>query len=108
MAALAVLAALVLVLAACESVTIGKLMADPSRYEGKTVHIQGTVDTSFGALGNGAYKVSDGTGSMWVISRTGIPGRGARVDVEGTIFQGAQLLGQSLGVALRETRHRAR
>jgi hypothetical protein len=102
----AALAAMVLALAACESVTIGRLLSDPSHWEGKAVHIRGTVDDSIGVLGHGAYKVSDGTGSIWVISRTGLPGRGARIDVEGSIFQGAQLAGQSLGTALRETRHR--
>ncbi len=102
------LGAMLLVLAACESVSINKVLADPSHWEGKTVHVQGVVENSFGALGNGAYRISDGTGSIWVISRTGVPARGARVDVVGSVFQGAQLAGQALGTALREERHKAR
>ncbi len=99
---------LVLVLAGCEAVKISSVLADPSRYVNKTVVIQGTVQNSMGALGHGAYAVSDGTGTIWVISSRGVPARGARVAVEGQVFQGVQFLGQSFGVALREKRHRTK
>jgi hypothetical protein len=104
-AAAAVVLALVLALAACESVSIGRLTADPSHWQGKRVHVHGTVEDSYGALGHGAYLVSDGTGKIWVISGKGLPSRGARVDVEGDVFQGAELMGRSVGMALKEIRH---
>lgn len=107
-AAAAVLVLLSLALAGCaETVSIGSILADPSRWAHKTVRVQGTVETSGGAVGRGAYAVSDGTGTIWVISSKGIPSRGARVAVEGEIFQGIQVLGQSFGVALREKQHRS-
>ena len=98
-----------LVLLGCvKTVEIGTILADPSRWTKKTVRIQGTVQNSMGAIGRGAYAVSDDTGTIWVTSRTGIPARGARVFVEGKVFQGVQILGESYGVALREKRHRSR
>jgi hypothetical protein len=104
--ALVLLLGLTLLLAGCESVKIGSLLQDPSRYANKKVHVRGTVVNSMGLMGRGAYAVSDDTGTIWVISKTGVPAKGARVDVEGEVFQGAQFAGQSLGVALREKRHR--
>jgi len=110
-AAVVVLLGLVLlslVLAGCaETVSIGRILADPSHWSHKTVRVQGTVETSGGAVGRGAYAVSDGTGTIWVISGRGIPSRGARVAVEGEVFEGVQILGQSFGVALREKQHRS-
>ena len=102
-----VLASLILV-GCAGTVKIEDILADPSRWAKKTVRIEGTVETSFGAVGRGGYAVSDGTGTIWVISQSGVPSQGARVIVEGQVFQGVQLLGQSYAVALREKRHRSR
>lgn len=107
-AAPAILVLLSLVLVGCESVKIGDLLADPSRWSNKTVRVTGTVENSFGLMGQGAYAVNDGTGTIWVISRSGVPARGARVEVVGDVFQGAQVGGQSFAVALREREHRSR
>lgn len=104
----AVLVLLSLVLIGCQTVKIGSLVSDPSRWRNKTVRIEGTVQNSVGAIGTGAYAVSDDTGTVWVISRTGVPSRGARVEVVGQVFEGVQFLGQSFGVALREKEHRTR
>ena len=97
-----------LVLCGCsQKVKIEDILADPSRWARKTVRIEGTVQNSVGAIGRGAYEVSDDTDTIWVISSSGVPSRGALVAVEGRVFQGAQFLGQSYGVALREKRHRS-
>ena len=100
---------LTLVLAGCsDTVSIGRLVADPSRWHNKTVRVVGVVQNSFGAVGRGLYAVSDGTGTIWVISKgTGVPSSGVRVGVEGKVFQGAQVMGQSFGVAIQEERHRS-
>lgn len=103
------LIAVCLVLVACaETVAIGRLLSDPAHWNNKEVHIQGHVTNSMGMMGEGAYRVEDGTGSIWVISNTGVPGRGTNVDVIGTVFQGAEFMGHSYGVALRERGHRSR
>lgn len=102
------LAGLAIGLVACaQTVAIGRLLADPGHWNNKTVHIAGTVQNSIGAFGEGIYSVDDGTGNIWVFGGHGVPGRGVRVDVLGSVFQGAQFLGRSYGVAIREQRHRS-
>ena len=90
-------------LAGCASVTpIGELLDNSSKYNGKTVRIEGEVKGSAGALGRGAYQVSDRTGTLTVISEVGSPPRtGARVGVKG-IFEALATLGEKSLAVLRE------
>jgi hypothetical protein len=94
-----------LLLAACEPVKISQIKADPSRFGTKTIAVEGTVVNSVGVLGKGGYEIQDDTGRIFVISNHGIPSGGTKVTVEGTVFSGATVLGQPLGVAIRETKH---
>jgi hypothetical protein len=98
-------AAAALLFSACGPVKIGRINADPSRYRNQTVRVTGTVVNSVGLLGRGGYQVEDGTGSIYVISRSGVPSRGSRVTVTGKVFPGAEVLGQSVGTAIRERSH---
>jgi hypothetical protein len=100
------LAPLALLMAGCGSVRIAHINADPSRYQYHSVHVSGTVVNSVGLLGSGGYQIDDGTGRIYVISRSGVPSRGSRVTVTGTVMPGAQVLGQTLGTAIREDHHR--
>jgi hypothetical protein len=104
----ALLVTSMLTLVGCmQSVRIGNLLADPSHWANRSVKVSGQVQNSMGLLGTGAYQVNDGTGSIWVISRgSGVPGRGARVDTQGHVFQGVNFLGRNFAVALREDKHR--
>jgi len=97
--------AAVLVLRGCGgAVPIKTLLDDPPRYEGKTVRIAGEVKGSMGALGYGAYRVSDGTGTLPVVSETGgAPRDGTRIGVEGT-FRAAFTLGTETAAVLMEKR----
>jgi hypothetical protein len=90
-------------LAGCASVTpIGELLDNSSKYNGKTVRIEGEVKTSAGALGQGAYQVSDRTGTLTVISQVGDPPRtGARVGVKG-LFEALATFGTKSLAVLRE------
>ena len=100
------LVAMLLVLAGCASVTpINQLLNDPSRYDGKTVRIKGTVKGAVGGLGVGAYEVKDNTGTLTVVSDKGDPPRtGANVGVKGK-FQALLSLGfKSLAVLREESR----
>lgn len=95
---------------ACQGTTpIGKLLDDPGRYDGKTVRIAGTVKSSIGALGFGAYEVADGTGTLPVVVQSGgsTPRTGARVGVEGE-FRSAFTLGSRSVAVLMEQQHRTR
>jgi hypothetical protein len=88
-------------LAVCgpRTMSIGNLLADPERYEGQPVRVEGEVSSDGGFLGYGAYQVDDGTGSVAVITRkSSAPQAGAYVIVDGT-FRPALMLGaQSLAV----------
>lgn len=94
----------VLLLTACPSqTTISQINADPSRYRNKEVAIVGTVKDSYGALGQGAYEIDDGTGRIWVVTRRGVPARGARVGAKGRVYNGFNFGGRNYGTVLEET-----
>jgi hypothetical protein len=96
-----------LALAGCKSATpIKELLDDPSRYAGKTVSIAGKVTSAAGVLGAGFYQVDDGTGKMYVVTKTGgVPREGAKVGVEGTLQTGYTIGTESLTVMLEEKRY---
>lgn len=105
---LAMLVFAVLFTVGCEKATIADILADSSKYKDKKVEVVGTVTTSFGVLNMGGYEIEDSTGRIYVISNQGVPAKGQQVAVEGTVFTGAMVMGQAVGVAIRETRHRVR
>ena len=95
-----------LLIAGCAGVTpIRDLLNDPSKYDGKTVRIEGEVQGSAGGLGVGAYEVKDDTGRLTVVSEDRDPPRsGAKVGVKGK-FQALLSLGiKSLAVLREESR----
>ncbi len=96
-------------LTACPSQTnISKINADPDRYRGKEIGIAGTVTNSYGALGQGAYEIDDGTGRIWVATRRGVPSRGTRVGAKGYVHNGFSFNGRSFGTVVEETDRRTR
>ena len=98
-----------LLLTACPSqTTISKINADPARYRNKEVAIVGTVRDSYGALGQGAYEIDDGTGRLWVVTRRGVPARGARVGAKGHVYNGFNFGGRNYGTVLEETDRRSK
>lgn len=97
------LAAVVLFTACPSQTTISKINADPARYRNKEVGIAGTVRDSYGVLGNGAYEIDDGTGRLWVVTKRGVPSRGARVGAKGRIYTGFNFGGRNFGTVLEET-----
>jgi hypothetical protein len=93
-------------LAACGSVKIGRINADPTRFQNRTVHVNGKVVVGMGVLGKGGYQIEDDTGRIFVISTTGIPSRGSQVTVTGRVIAGANVLGTPVGNAIREHEHK--
>ncbi len=93
-------------LGACASVTpIGELLDDPSRYDGKTVRVEGEVRGSAGGLGLGAYQVRDETGTLTVVSERASPPReGANVQVKGRFDALFTLGSRGLAVLREESR----
>lgn len=107
------LALLGLALVACRT-TINQLLAEPGRYADKDVTVGGEVVKSASVLGRGAYQISDGTGTLWVVTKSGAPRQGARVAVTGRVRDVVNL-GELIplppevasGLVLVETRHKA-
>ena len=95
-----------LFLTACEGQKIAEIKNDPTKFRDKTVRVAGTVTNSVGVLSTGGYEIEDDTGKIFVISTQGVPARGARVVVEGSVFTGAMVLGQAMGVAIKESKHK--
>lgn len=97
--------AALLALAGCRaSLPIERLLDDPALYQDRKVRVVGEVTESAGILGYGAYRVSDGTASLVVVSRRGegVPRAGARVRVDGW-FRSMFTLGRQSVAALQET-----
>jgi hypothetical protein len=103
-----ILVSAALLLAGCAPMTIGRINADPSRYTNKIVKVNGTVTNSVGLMGRGGYQIEDSTGRIIVISGKGVPSRGSRVTVTGRVSPGAEVLGNTVGVTIREDSHTVR
>ena len=104
----AALTVAIVMIAGCPSrTTVNKIQQDPGRFYNKEVALSGTVTESYGALGTGVYQLDDGTGKIWILSESyGVPGKGAHVDVTGTVVDTISFAGKSFATALRQTRRR--
>ncbi len=104
-----ILAVCGLALAGCGPTRIGRILADPSRYQNRNVTVEGRVTGSVGAFVAGGYQVDDGSGKLYVIStRSGVPSKGAQVRVSGNVTPGLNLMGRNIGTVMRERSHRVR
>ena len=101
---------------ACASTQINRILADPSHYRDRQVRVSGSVVDSYSFANRGAYRLGDESGQLWVVSDRGVPRKGARVTVQGTIREGFNLgtLGDRInlpaigsGLVLMESSHKA-
>ena len=107
--------ALVTSLSACATFagerSIAQLQSNPGRYVDRNVTVEGVVTSAWGIpmVPFKAYRVSDGSGEMLVLSdNTRLPSKGARVRVSGEVEEFAMFGGRSIGLHLREKRLRFR
>jgi hypothetical protein len=114
--AVTVLSMSALAATACASTSVNRILADPSRYRDREVRVSGSVVDSYSFANRGAYRIGDESGQLWVVSDTGVPRKGARVTVRGTIREGFNLgsLGDRInlpavgsGLVLMESSHKA-
>ncbi len=98
-----------LLASACPKRTsIADIESNPSRFYDKDVAVAGTVQTSFGGSipilnqSGGIYKVDDGTGSIWVLTKRSVPSKGAQLGVKGKIQNGINYNGKNYGLVLVE------
>jgi hypothetical protein len=103
---LPVIAVALVTLSGCATTKINRLLADPHHYRNREVHVEGTVTNVIGALNTGVYQVQDDTGKIYVISGRGIPPKGARVKVHGSLTEGFNIMGRSFGTVIREDGHK--
>jgi hypothetical protein len=79
---------LALLAAACSSdPPIDRIMSDPRAYVDNTVTIEGKVTDVFSLLVVKYYTVSDGTGSIAVVTDRTLPAVGQKVKVRGTVTE---------------------
>ena len=95
--------------AACpERVSIADIEANPSKYQNKEIVIAGTVKDSYGIsipgtrIQGGAYKIDDGTGSLWVMSESAVPSKGAQIGVKGLVANISNWNGRNYGLGMYE------
>lgn len=95
--------------------SIAEIEANTGKYQNKEVAIAGVVRDSYGlaipgtGLGGGAYKIDDGTGSIWVIVADGsVPQKGAEIGVKGVIGTGVNWKGRNYGLGMYEKDRRYR
>ncbi|MEO8572484.1 MAG: hypothetical protein ABI481_00825 [Pyrinomonadaceae bacterium] len=100
--------------AACpDRTSIADIEANPSRYQNKEIVIAGTVRDSYGVnipgtkVRGGAYKIDDGTGSIWIVTEDAVPTRGAQVGVKGIIGNGVNWNGRNYGLGVYEKDRRS-
>lgn len=98
-----------------ERKSIADIEANPGKYQNKEVAIAGVVRDSYGIsipgtkMGGGAYKVDDGTGSIWILVSDGsVPQKGAEVGVKGVIGSGVSWKGRNYGLGMYEKDRRYR
>ena len=70
------------------------------------VKLSGSVVDSYSVMGNGAYQLEDKTGRLWIVSN-GVPRKGARVSVKGTVREGFSLGSVGDGSSCRQPSARA-
>ncbi len=88
--------------------SIGDISANPGKFLDKEVGIVGKVTTSYGVSiplikeSGGIYKVDDGTGSIWVITKRSVPSKDAQLGIKGKIQNGVNYNGKNYGLVLIE------
>jgi len=91
-----------------ERTSIADISANPSRYSTKDVAVAGTVQDSYGVsipgtpIRGGAYKIDDGTGSIWVLTEDAVPTKGTQIGVRGRIGSGVNWKGRNYGLGMYE------
>jgi hypothetical protein len=91
-----------------ERTSIRDIEANPSKYQNKEVVIAGTVRDSYGVnvpgtkIRGGAYKIDDGTGSIWIVTEDAVPTKGTQIGVKGIVGTGITKNGKNYGLGMYE------
>ena len=93
---------------------ISDILDNPSRFLNQEVDVHGEVtkvyELPLGITNVAAYRVNDGSGQMWVISHSGAPVAGDRLNLKARVREMSTLnlpvLGDILGAVLEEEQRR--
>lgn len=103
----AILLIVVVMVAGCNGRTkISDILNKPDSYMDKEVNVAGQVTETHGInlviAEAGAYQIDDGTGKIWVVTKTSIPTVGTMVGVKGTVTNKISLLGVTVTAVIQE------
>lgn len=91
-----------------ERQSIADIEANPGKYQNKETAIAGVVLDSYGInvpgtnIRGGAYKIDDGTGTIWVITENSVPTKGTQIGITGTVGTGVNYHGKNYGLGIYE------
>ena len=80
------------------------ILADPARFEKQAVELTGEVADALGIFSMGMYTLADPSGEIRVMTSGGLPAKGTKLRVQGTVSSGVTFGGKHYGVALKEAR----
>ena len=84
-------------------VAIGKIVEERSKYDGKTVTVEGEVSGTQSLLLIKFYTLQDETGKITVVTEEAMPKDGATKRVKGRVQEAVSILDKSL-LVIRENR----
>lgn len=87
LAALVLVGVVALLLGSCvRDATVADIQRSPDSYYGSVVHIEGVASNASPAIeGFAVYELDDGTGRVWVVTRTTPPTGSTKVSVTGRV-----------------------
>lgn len=84
-------------------VAIGKIVAEPTKYDGKTVTVEGEVSGTQSLLLVKFYTLQDETGKITIVTEEAMPNDGATKRVKGKVIEALSIADKSL-LVIRENR----
>ena len=88
------------------STPIGKILADPRAYAGKTVTVSGEVTQVFSFIFIKYFKLKDKTGEIVVVTDKPLPKVGTEIKVKGTVQEAFSIGDQQLIVIAEQSKPR--
>ena len=87
-------------------ISISEILKDPQEYKNSIVTIEGVVEPglAFEFVNEQPYRVDDGSGKIWVITKGVMPQKGQRVRVRGVVHTPYQIKGRRYQVAVVEVK----
>ena len=96
-----------LILSGCSglfSTPIGKILADPRAYAGKTVTVSGEVTQIFSLVFIKYFRMRDETGEIVIVTDKPLPKVGTKIRVKGTVEEAFSIGDQRLIVIVEQSK----